>query len=495
MSEPPSSSDKQPQSPQPRIDQDSCGDFLGGQQAAIGNHNYQYQDNSKNDIYNFYTADPYLGLQDEDLEPLGLQGKVLSYLGVFIFLVLTLIFWFFFGLFINFPFPFRQVIDLIYSCFRGKVGSKVNALQKQLQAEDIESQSLGKLNKIDFQARLYLRTLEYLRVDKAKSHERLAKTMEALRQKRSRLQDEIKPRQPIKYRTVTKVQDLFESFTLNQTEKDLVQIETILREVSLSVRDGYPSEKIVQDTINKLSKEISQRANKINPSGLGLLYRIEALLHEVSAKSISNLEESELNDLNKKIIDDLKERRDFLTRKVNELLIEKRLTQQALESYSDQLLKLSEIADDRESEVLKLQERIACYAEEGNRQKITINALKSEVNKLQEELKYLQYEKNDLNTKINQLNQSLRLKQADIEKLGNQVSQYSGMRILEGKYIGNLSDLKTKYHFDRTCPSWKMLVADYVLCIDPLRKIVSSSDPTFFTDRLEECDKCARQSS
>jgi hypothetical protein len=79
------------------------------------------------------------------------------------------------------------------------------------------------------------------------------------------LQEQIKPRQPKKYQTVSKAQDFFESFVLNQTEEDLVQIEMILVEVTSSIRNGYPSETIVQDTLDKLSREVTRKAGKISP--------------------------------------------------------------------------------------------------------------------------------------------------------------------------------------------------------------------------------------
>lgn len=489
MSQPPSNSEHPSESPQPRIDQHSSGNSLGGQQAAIGNNNNQFQDNSTN--YNNYTFYNYYGeLQDEDLEPLTLGGKILSYFGVFIALILTLIFWLFFGLFINFPFPFRQALELVASCFRGKVGSKANSLQKQLQLKDTDSLSIDKLNEIDFQARLYLEVLECLGTDKVKNNERLAKTIETLKQKRIILQDQIKPHQPKKYQTVSKAQDFFESFVLNQTE-DLGQIETILVEVTSSIRNGYPSETIVQDALNKLSKEVTRKAGKISPNRLGLLYRIEALLHEVSAKEISNLEESELQNFNRKIISELREERDLLARKLKRLLDEKNATQQTLEEYLGELSRLNGLIEERETDLSNLQKRINYYVETDRSQRNTINTLNSDLEKSKERLRYFQGQKVSLSEEINQLKQTLQRKQVSIDQLEKQVNQYSGIRMLKGEYIGNLSDPKAKYHFDRKCNHWKMLVGEYVLGLDQSREIVSSSTPTFFFGKLEECDRCA----
>lgn len=490
MSQPPSNSEHQPESPQPRIDQHSSGNSLGGQQAAIGNNNNQFQDNSTN--YNNYIFNDYYGeLQDEDLEPLTLRGKILSYFGVFIVLILTLIFWFFFGLFINFPFPFRQALELFDSCFRGKVGAKVNRLQKQLQLKDTGILSIEELNEIDFQARLYLEILKCLGANEVKNNERLSKTIETLKQKRTVLQDQIKPYQTRKYKTVSKVQDIFESLILNQTEKDLVQIETILVEVTSSVRNDYPSETIVRDTLDKLSRKVTRKTGKISPNRLGLLYRIEALLHEVSAKEISNLEESELQGINRKIIGELREERDILARKLKRLSDEKNATQQTLEEYLGELSRLHGLIEEHETDLSSLRKRVRYYAEANRSQKDVISSLNSDLAKNEERLENLQKQKIDLSEEINQLKQALRRKQVDFDQVKSQIDQYSGIRMLKGEYIGNLSDPKSKYHFDRKCNHWKMLVGEYVLGLDLSREIISSSTPALFFGKLGECDRCA----
>lgn len=484
MSQSSSNSEQQPESPQPRIDQRSSGNSVGGQQAASGDGNFQYQDNST-------TNNIYLDLQDEDLEPLSLWGKVLTYFKVFIFLVIILIFWVFFGIFTNFPFPYGQAIDLMLCCFKGTVASKVNRLQKRLQqSENIGSQPIQKLNNCDFQVRLYLGIFKYLGVDKAESHERLAKTIESLKQKKSELQDEIKPRQPKKYQIVTRIQDFFEFINLSGAERDLIQIESILNEVTWAIRTNYPSETIVQDTINRLSRKTTGRADKISPFRIGILYSIEALLREVSDKEISNLGESELNELNRKIRSDLKEQKDTFSGILNELRKENQIAQQELRDYSDEIDKLNDILAERESDLSDLRG----YAETNQSQQIEINTLDLKLTRVNEELRKLQAQKTSLSEQINFLNQEVHQKQARIDKLINQLSQYSRIRTLEGKYIGNLSDKTSKYHFDRKCDAWKMLVGEYMLHLDVSRKIASSDTPTLFIRAgLRECEKCAKK--
>lgn len=488
MSESSPSSEKQPESPLPRIDQHSSADSRGGQQAAIGNNNNQFQDNSTHFIFNI---DTYEGLQDKDLEPLSLQGRILSYFGVFIVLVLTLVFWFFFGLFINFPFPYYQAIELIFNCFKGNIGSKVNKLQWQLQLKDTDSQSIEKLNELDFEARLYLLVLERLGADKAESHERLAKTIEVLRRRRTKLQTRIKPQQPKEYQVITKAQEYLEAITLNQAEKDFMQIETVLNDLVWSIKNDYPSETIVQDAVEKLSREITRKAAKISPSKIGILYRIEALLHETSAKGISNLGESELNSLNKKTINDLKEQREKLVKKFNNLLNEYDTAKQELDAYSEESYKLNNLINEYKLESLKLRETIRQQAETNQNNRGRINILNSDLAKVSERLRESQARKITLDEEIKSLKRDLCQKQGYIDELTSKLEQYSGMRKPEGNYIGNLSERNTKYHFDPKCNHWKMLVGEYVLGLDTSREIATSKTSAFFIGKLEECDRCA----
>ena len=133
MSQFPFDSEQQPESLQPKITQSSSGN-LGGQQAAYGNDNSQYQDNRQTHIH--------LDLQDKDLEPLTVWGKILSYLKVFAFIVATLIFWVLFGLFTSFPFPYGQAIDLMLCCFKGTVASKVNTIVRTIFEAEAETRIL-----------------------------------------------------------------------------------------------------------------------------------------------------------------------------------------------------------------------------------------------------------------------------------------------------------------------------------------------------------------
>jgi chromosome segregation ATPase len=240
-----------------------------------------------------------------------------------------------------------------------------------------------------------------------------------------------------------------------------------------------------------LSSETTQKADQISPFRIGVLYRIEALLREVSDKEISNLGESELNELNKKIISELQEEKEALSRDRSRLSDENYVVQQRLRNYSDAIDRLNNILDERESYLSKLQEKLRCYLEINQSKQLEINTLNLELTRVDDELKELQAQKNYFNEQIKHLEQDIRRKQADIDNLTSQLKRYSGIKTLEGEYIGNLSDRNSRYHFDRKCNHWKMLVGEYVLNLDVSREIVSSKTPTFFIGKLRECDRCA----
>lgn len=364
-----------------RINQKSAGDFAGGQQAATGNNNVFIQ---------ISHGHPYEQLQDKDLDSLKFQERVATYFGVLIFLSLSLVFWVFFGLFTSYPFPYGAAIELIHSCFTGRIGSRVNHLQKQLQVKATEPQSVEELGETDFQIRLCLGVLDQFKIDNNESRERVAKTIEALKQQRSRVQKKLKNRQPEKYRAVARAQDSFESFILNRANRDLIQVETGLDNTAQLIRDRSQPNAVVREAITKLSQERMQRTSKVSPSSLGIFYKVEALLYEILLKEQSSPEQQNTS-----------------------------------------------------------------YDQENN------------------------------------LRRELFQKQAEIKELNDRIDRYSEIRLPNGRYYGNLSDSKAKYHFNPKCTFWKMLVGDYMLNLDPSREIVNSKDPYFFTERnMDPCDRC-----
>ncbi|XHR83469.1 MAG: hypothetical protein ACFKPT_03600 [Gloeotrichia echinulata GP01] len=369
-------------------------------------------------------------------------------------------------------------------------------MQQQLQKTDFVSQSnnqqqIQKLNNLDSQVWLYMGVLERLGANTTESNERIAKTIEALKSKKSEILDELNPRRPEKYRKLAKILNFFESITLNKEQKDFIQIEKIIDEVVFAVRSSQPSATIIQESLNKLSRETTRKADKISPYRLRIMYKIGGLINEISLRQLSNFDDSELANPNESIINELKEPRNLLSQQFKKLLQEKYEMQQELQRYSEALNNLNRLISERETELSRLREELEKYISANLNRQNQISNLNTELNRIKQTIFKFQNQEDSLNRRVNELSQDIREKQSHIEKLTKQLDNYSNVRLLKGEYIGNVSDQNSKYHFNRKCNHWKMLVGEYVLNLDGSREIISSSTDTVFISKgLKKCSKC-----
>ena len=272
------------------ISQDTHGYMSGGQQACIGDNNSLTQDNriSVNIIYN--PASPYLKLEKSDFQkPLTLWGRIKNYFGVLLFLISTLISWVLCGLGAGFPFPYQQCINLLFSCFNGKIAEEVNNFQKNLQYEHISSKSVQELNQIFVQADLYLGILKRLASNGGECDDRLAKTIEALKNKKSRIKDKLDPQQTREYQKVLQKIDKFSNLLNSLRNEDEVQkIERVLENVTCRIKLNETPQSLYQDTLTWLLEE-SLNTQKITPYQLGVIYRIQNLIIEIEKKESKKL--------------------------------------------------------------------------------------------------------------------------------------------------------------------------------------------------------------
>lgn len=432
---------------------------------------------------------------------MSLLGKFLSYFKVSFFLVSALVFWIIFGWFADYSFPYGQVIELIICCFRGTITAKVNQLQKQLQKTDFISQidnqqQIQRLNNLDSQAWLYLGILDRLGNNSSESNEKLAKTIEALRNKKYEILDELNPRRYGKYRTLSKIQDFVKSITSSKTQKDFLQIEKIIDELIKAVRNSHPSETIIKESLDVLTQETAKNAHKISPNRLRIIYKIAELINDLFLKELSNFEPSDIDKLNETIIQELKEQINIFSQQFKNLLEQKYTMQQELQNYNDKLNSLNKLIFERENEEFKLREELKKYISLNQDRQNSINNLQAELNRTNKKLIELKTQRDDLDNRVNQLIQNIKYKQNEVEQLTKKLNKYSEIRFLEGDYIGNLSNKNSKYHFNRKCNHWKMLVGEYVLKLDGSREIRSSSSPSLFIkEGLEECDICSERKS
>lgn len=449
-----SSTSNNSENPQPGINQAASGFFRGGQQAAAGNGNYQYQDNREQNVTINIGINSYSRLKDEDLKPLSLWGKISNYFTVFCFLLFTFIFWTIFGLFTNFPFPLEQVQVLIFSYFSGNFFSKINELQKKWQREASTADSAEELNNLDFQARLYLKVLQNLGSKSPESRERLAQTIETLKLKKQKIEIDLQASQGSRYSNVLRAQDKFESILATKGEKDLAHIDDFLSQMAFFMRNQEPSSDILHALNQKVIEEIENNIESISPANIGVLYKIRFLFQELSSKDISRLNAPELDKFTKQVIKDLRDKKRELEERLETLDSKNKSDQRELQSY------LNRLTD-----------------------------LRSELDKTKQEY---QIQINTFLEEINELTRGIRQRDMEIEQLRNELGKYSEIKALNGAYIGNLSEPTRRYHFNRKCPHWRSLAGNYVLKIDMSQEIVSRKTPDIFRENgMHECGDCS----
>ena len=146
---------------------------------------------------------------------------------------------------------------------------------------------------------------------------------------------------------------------LSVVEKDLKEIESIIDDVTQLVVKSQLSDHVIEDTVDWLSKKILRgSAEKISPSRLGIIYRIQNLIQEVSSKQISKLSESELNNYQKIIIEQLQKEADDLKKKLSNLHDSYSRSQSNIEKSSSQISHLSSVANRDASKVVSLESQI-----------------------------------------------------------------------------------------------------------------------------------------
>ncbi|MDB9315261.1 hypothetical protein PN462_19255 [Spirulina sp. CS-785/01] len=383
-------------------------------------------------------------------------------------------------------------------CFKGNLSSKVNTLQKRVQKTEFISQldndnQVDILNKLDSQLWLYLGTLEKLGNKNQVSRENLVKTIEALRSIKNEVEKELEPRKARKYKVFYQFQNTVQkalSFVPSiQSQQDFQKIEGIFDTLVQSARNAKPSADFVERLTYDLSK--LRQSSKITPSRLTLIYKVEALLSIIAQQEVSKLDEYQLNSFihnkNFKEFKDLKTQILLLSRQFKKIIQEK----QALEQYIKELEKLKNTAKGYEERIANLQEEAKQYKNIIRNQQNEISILSNQLQELEGELDQWQCQYYEWLEKKKGLDREIEEKQAEINNLQREIDKFSQIRHLNGDYIGNLSEVNSKYHFYRGCSYWKALVADYVLKLDTSRNIENSNTPAIFEEQgMEPCQYC-----
>ena len=399
-----------------------------------------------------------------------------------------------FGGFSKFPFPYWEIIDLVSCCFKGNIASAVNNSQLKFQLEHISSKSLEDLNRSEIQASVYLGILERLGSNGIESNERIAKTIEVLKSRRRRISEAIQPIQTDKYK---RIKDRLEYISLSVVDKDLKRIERIIDDVTQLVVKSQLSNHVIEDTADWLSRKVLKGSEKISPSRLGVLYRIQHLIKEISSKQISKLSESELSNYQKIIIDQLQKEADDLKRKLSNLYDSYSKSQSNIEKLSSQISQLSLVANRDASKVVSLESQIQEKRRVMQSQVQQIESLGLKLNDANRRLINFKQQQSKYDQEALSFRNMITSKDSEIEKLQRKVAEFGKYKLLNGEYLGILPAKKgSSYHFHRKCPDWKMLVGEYVLNLDSSRQVISHNNPQHFIHcGLKECEVCGKKSS
>lgn len=404
-----------------------------------------------------------------------------------------------FGWFADYSFPFNQAIELILCCFkRRSLGSKVNNLQKNLQRFEFTSQldnkeQINKLNKFESQAWLYIEIIQILSINTSETHQRIAKTLEALEQKKNQILDELEPRKPPKYRVFDKIKNFTQSIFLNQAEKEYRKIEEIINKLNIYINNSQSSEKIFEELFDRLIIYRETNAKYISPYRLRLLYKIEDLIKNSYSKYIIESEDNEGRQKSHNLYDELRSQIKIIAEQFNKVLEDNREKVNELENQSQNIDIANKLINNLGIEKVSLRQKLDSLTSVNRSNQNQIDKLNLDLRKAINRQSELQSQRETEKRNLQQVNEDNHRKQREIEQLKEQIRKQSQEkpRNLDGQYIGNLSNKKSKYHFNKSCPDWKALALGYMMYDDETRDIRCSNSPQIFKNAgLEECSNC-----
>lgn len=269
---------------------------------------------------------------------------------------------------------------------------------------------------MESQAWLYEGILERLGADPSVNHEKIARTLEALEYKRNEILQELEPRRPKSYRVLAGLQDSARTLLATQAENDYEQLQKIVTDLILFVRNRQPSQIILSEAITRLASEIAQNKDKISPYRLRLAYRIDELMRILSAKLVLNSNISQTDSDYQLLVSELRSRISLLSQEFNNLLKSRQEDKSELGKRIKEISDLTKNISDLHKDISNLDADIVVLR--GNIQNLTKSAQEKQVqiNSLQNSLRNLQ---RDIQNSAEFNDQ----KQNQINQLQNQISQ------------------------------------------------------------------------
>lgn len=328
------------------------------------------------------------------------------------------------------------------------------------------------------------------------SNQRIAKTLEVLESQKTEVLEQLEPRRPQRYRTLSKIENFGRSLFQNQLEKDYLQLEKLINDLVKSVINSQPSPTAFEELLDRIEREIARNSVNISPSRLRLIYKLENLIRTVLLKNISESEGVEATRQKISFIEDLRLQREILTEAFTKLRLENQEKQQRLKRQSEQIIRLNRETTEKETEINYFRQQIEALRGENSHKQSLLNQLNEELVRSNNSRFDLESQLLSLQQQVNifQKYKKQTLSKPELDPSKHLQSMLIKRKLLKGDYIGNLSDPDSKYHFNLKCRDWKSLVFEYLFLNDEEREIENSTRADIFKKaNLEECSFCCKQ--
>ncbi len=285
-------------------------------------------------------------------------------------------------------------------------------MQRQLQRTELiaqldNEQQVNKLIKLESQAWLYQGVLERLGRHADLSHERIAKTIEALEYKRNEVLQELEPRSSEKYRTLANIQEYTRSLLASQAEKDYIRLEKIVSNLVNFLINRRPSKTIITELLERVTIEISQNAKEISPYRLRLAYRIEELIRVLAWKIVLEADNTVTDQASQTLINELRTQISILSEQFSNLIQGNQKNVNKLDQREQEIQRLTKIISELDNAISERDTDIAAFRQEIQNKKEAIQNRQSQIESLQNDLNKREQEINRLNQSISELDSTV----------------------------------------------------------------------------------------
>ena len=263
------------------------------------------------------------------------------------------------------------------------------------------------------------------------------------------------------------------------------------------IKNSLPSEEIFEELFDRLIRYREKNARYISPYRLRLLYKIEDLIQNSYSKYRTESEDDEGRQKSHNLRDELRSQINILAEQFNQVLEDNRYKVNKLENQNQKIDRANNIINSLRVEKVSLSQQVDSLISVNRSNQNQIDRLNLNLRKAINRQSELQSQQETEKIRLQQISEDNRRKQREIEQLKEQIYKQSQEkpRKLPGRYIGNLSNKKSKYHFNESCSDWKSLALEYMMYDDETRDIRCSNSPQIFKNAgLEECSNCNKSS-